>query len=129
MRPWIVLALALLISPTLVPAAEPDESIETLQRLADQGDRQARTRLAARHESGQGVPQDLGLAARLYEQAAHAGDPQAQFALAAMFREGRGVEQDRLFSLVWLRRAAAGGHPQARAMVGLPPLETATPAR
>ena len=72
---------------------------------------------------------DLGLAARLYEQAAHAGDPQAQFALAAMFREGRGVEQDRLFSLVWLRRAAAGGHPQARAMVGLPPLETAAPAR
>ncbi|RZS54944.1 tetratricopeptide repeat protein [Sphaerotilus mobilis] len=128
MRPWIALALSTLINLCCWPAAhaaEPvpaGESVAVLQGQADQGDRSARTRLARRYETGEGVPQDVGKAAQLYEQAAHLGDPDAQFALAAMFREGRGVEQDRLFSLVWLRKAATNGHPQARAMVGLPPL-------
>jgi TPR repeat protein len=140
MRPWTALALSMLMSlplaataaeagpaslqqvDALLAAGQPAQAATQLQALADQGDRAARTRLARLHETGQGVPQDLGIAARLYEQAAHQGDPDAQFAIAMMFREGRGVDKDHLFANVWLRKAAANGHAQARAMVGLPPL-------
>jgi TPR repeat protein len=140
MRTWPALALSFLMclplatradeaaTPTLqqadalLAAGQPAEAAVALKALADQGDRVARTRLARLHETGQGVKQDQGLAAWLYERAAHQGEPDAQFALSRMFSEGRGVDKDHLLANVWLRKAAANGHAEARAMVGLPPL-------
>ncbi|MGY0196893.1 tetratricopeptide repeat protein [Leptothrix sp. BB-4] len=144
MRPWTALALSMLITlalplgaraadpapatpllaqaDALIAAGQHAQAVPLLQQLTDQGDRAARTRLARLYETGQGVPQDDGLAARHYERAAHMGDPDAQFALSRMFRDGRGVEADRLFASVWLRKAAANGHAEARALIGLPPL-------
>ncbi len=142
MRPWTAFALSMLIALTLPAASraadgapatlqqaeallasgQASEAAAVLQQLTDQGDRVARTRLARLYETGQGVPQDIVRAARLYEKAAFMGDPEAQFTLAGLFLEGRGVPADRMLSVVWLRKAAANGHPEARAIVGLPPL-------
>lgn len=96
-----------------------EDAAAIYQRLSDQGDLAARTRLAWMHEAGRGVPRDLALAADLFESAALRGDAEAQFALAVMLRTGAGRPQDEFAADGWLRKAAEAGYQEAIALRAL----------
>jgi TPR repeat protein len=85
------------------------------QRLAQQGDARARTKLAWMMETGQGMPRDLAQAGKLFRLAAEQGDADAQFALSVMLQTGQGQPQDKVQAETWRQRAAAQGHGQAKA--------------
>lgn len=85
------------------------------QRLAQQDDARARSRLAWMMEAGQGMPRDLDGAARLFRQSAEAGDADAQYALSVMLQTGKGQEQNMAQAELWRQRAAAQGHGPATA--------------
>lgn len=89
------------------------EAAAIYEKLAEQGDRSAQTRLAWMYEAGRGVRRDLAEAARRFTQAAVAGEPEAQYALAVMYRTGKGQPRDLAQSQVWLRRAAEQEYPAA----------------
>lgn len=89
------------------------EAAQLYEKLAEQGDRAAQTRLAWMYEAGRGVPRSLDEAARRFQIAAEAGHAEAQYALAVMFRTGKGRPVDREQSAAWLRLAAAQQHPAA----------------
>lgn len=99
----------------LASSGKYTEAATIYQRLADNGDVVARTRLAWMHEAGRGVERDLAMAARLFMSAAEAGNAEAQYAIAVMYRTGRGQPRDREQSLVWLKRSAVQGYPAASA--------------
>lgn len=85
------------------------------QRLSQDGDMRAQTRLAWLYEAGLGVDQSLPEAARRFELAANAGIADAQYAMAVMLRTGKGRASDPAASMAWLRKAAGQNHPAARA--------------
>ncbi len=89
------------------------EAAVLYDKLAQQGDRSAQTRLAWMYEAGRGVPRSLDEAARRFQVAADAGDAEAQYALAVMLRTGQGRARDPEQSAVWLRRAAQQNYPAA----------------
>lgn len=90
-----------------------EEAAALYERLAQQGDRAAQTRLAWMYEAGRGVPRRLDEAARRFQIAAEAGEAEAQYALAVMLRTGKGREVDLEQSGNWLKRAAAQKYPAA----------------
>jgi TPR repeat protein len=82
--------------------------------LAAEGHAQAQFRLGCLYTFGQGVPEDLGMALRLYRLAAEQGDTDAQNNLGGMYAEGLGIAADPVEAYMWLELAAAGGHATAR---------------
>lgn len=90
-----------------------EEAAEAYQRLSEQGNVRARTRLAWLYETGRGVPRDLSQAAQLFESAATLGDAEAQFALSVMLRTGAGRAQDEEAAQAWLLDSARAGYPEA----------------
>lgn len=82
--------------------------------LAAQGHAQAQFRLGCLYTFGQGVPEDLELAVRLFRLAAEQGDADAQNNLGGMYAEGLGVERDPVEAYMWLGLAAAQGHELAQ---------------
>jgi uncharacterized protein len=91
------------------------EAAAMYQRLAEQGDVTAQSRLAWMYESGRGVERNLAEAARRFALAANAGNAEAQYALAVMFRTGKGQPVDSERSLQWLKRSAEQHYPPAMA--------------
>lgn len=81
--------------------------------LAEQGLPQAQFRLGCLYTFGQGVPQDYGLALRLYRLAAEQGDADAQNNLGGMYAEGLGVPADPVEAYMWFELAAEQGHAMA----------------
>lgn len=74
--------------------------------LAEQGNAGAQTMLGILYLQGQGVAQDLALAARWLREAAAQGNAQAQYRLALMHLAGDGVAQDPATAAGLLRAAA-----------------------
>ena len=74
---------------------------------ADQGDADARFKLALMYEDGQGVAQDYAEAVRWYRLAADQGYASAQNNLGVMYKNGRGVLQDYVEAHIWYNLAAA----------------------
>jgi TPR repeat protein len=100
------------VSPSgLSKAAEP--------KLADQGDAAAQYNLGVQYEDGQGVPQDLGKAAELYQKAANQGHAAAQYNLALLYAHGEGVPQDLGKAAELYQKAANQGHAAAQNNLGL----------
>lgn len=99
----------------LSSAGRHPEAAAIYQRLAEQGDSTAQTRLAWMYEAGRGVERSLEEAARRFALAGEAGNREAQYALAVMFKTGRGQPIDQQRSVEWLKRSAAQGYPPARA--------------
>ena len=69
--------------------------------------------LAARYESGEGIPRDFSRALALYCQAADRGDPNAFLSIGWMYMNGRGVAINDPIAVRWFRKAADRGIPQA----------------
>ena len=71
-----------------------DEELDSLRQAAKDGNTSAQVELAARLATGDGVAQDLELAADLYKKAAEADSPDGFYNLALMTLFGEGVEQN-----------------------------------
>jgi TPR repeat protein len=123
LRVWLVAVLALLSASALSADFESgcaafergdyEAAREAWEPLAEQGHAQARFRLGCLYAFGQGVPEDLAMALRLYRLAAEQGDPDAQNNLGGMYAEGMGVEPDLVQAYMWFEIAAATGHAMA----------------
>ena len=75
------------------------------------------TRLAQRHEHGEGVVKDFKRANELYCRAAKAGHAEAQFRLGWIYANGRGVRKDDGVAALLFVMAAEQGHEYARRLL------------
>jgi hypothetical protein len=91
------------------PAATPGNNLETLRKLADQGDSVAQFAIGARYATGQDVPADFAEAARWFTKAAEQGNAAAQSTLGTYYWAGRGVAQDPIKAYFWSLVAEADG--------------------
>jgi TPR repeat protein len=62
------------------------------------------------HEYGEGVDQNLELAASWYRKAAKQGNPRGEFNLGVMYHHGKGVEQNLEVAVSWYSKSAAQGY-------------------
>ena len=89
-------------------------ALQLWRQLAAQGNAFAQANLGFLYSSGQGVPQDLGEAARWYRLAADQGNPTAQSNLGSMYFSGEGVPQDYVQAYLWVDLAASRFPPSAK---------------
>ena len=75
--------------------------------LAVEGDATLQYLLGEIHDTGRGVPQNYGEAARWYRLAAEQGHALAQNNLGVMYLRGQGVPQDYVLAHMWFNLAAA----------------------
>ena len=87
---------------------------ETLRVSANTGDANAQFEVARRYTIGQGVAQDLKLAAAWYQKAAKQDLAPAQYRLGKLYERGLGVPKDINSALSWYQTAA--GHGNIKAM-------------
>lgn len=87
--------------------------LETLQRLADEGDPWAQFTLGLCYDNGRGVQQDFVEAAKWYRKAAHEGHTEAQYTLGVMHINGEGVAKDYVLAYMWFSLAATHGFKDA----------------
>ena len=86
----------------------------------DQGNVEAQLRLGRLvHQGGDGLKQDLVMAAQLYQAAAELGSIEAQNWLGYCFQHGIGVEANDERAVEWYRRSADGGFAPAQSNLGL----------
>ena len=81
--------------------------------LAEDGDAQAQTAIAALYRHGEGVARDEAEAVRWYLSAARQGEVNAQLNLGEMYAQGIGLPRDRVRAYLWLSLAAAQGRAWA----------------
>lgn len=96
------------------PGISPDvafsqQSVEQVQQAANEGDVEARYKLALMLEYGEGVKQDHAKAAALHQQAAEQGNVGAQHSLGMMYYQGKGVRTNKVNAYIWLSIAAQNG--------------------
>lgn len=84
-------------------------AMNTLEKLAIEGNTEAQYHLAFMYFNGDGVENDDEIAARWFEQAALAGHSGAQDILAYMYLNGRGVAADPVQAYAWYSLAAENG--------------------
>jgi TPR repeat protein len=70
------------------------------------------------YEKGEGAPQDLAEAARVFGAAAQLGDREAQNNFAVMLDNGRGVAADPASAMTWFQKAARQGDVAAQINLG-----------
>ncbi len=101
------------------------QSLEELQRLADQGDADAQYQMGVRCIDR--VPPDNVQAMQWFERAAEGGNVAAQSALGAYYWAGRGVPQDLSKAYFWSTIALAQGDENSKLRLeGLTPQMTRT---
>lgn len=98
--------------------AEAD-SLERLNKKAEQGSIQDQIKLADAYFNGRGTERNEVLAAYWYEKAANFGNPTAQQAIGYFYEVGIGVTKDPVRAVRWFERAVAGGSVQARVDLAL----------
>ena len=90
------------------------QNLEELRAAAQEGDPQAQCYLGVCYQSGLGVPQEYGQAAKWFREAAEQNDPAAQFNLGVLYETGQGVPQNYAEAVKWYHAAAEQGEPQAQ---------------
>ena len=95
------------------------ESAEGLEKLAEEGDADARAKLGILCARGIGVEKDVERAAKLFTQAAEAGVVKAQVDLAGAYLLGNGVGRNATTAGEWFTKAAKSGHGQAQVQLGM----------
>ncbi len=89
------------------------------ERIKTNNDPVAEYRLGVLYALGQGVKQDYGHAAQLFQAAANGGVAEAQYNVAVMYSEGMGVPKDPAQSVKWYQKAAAQGNANAAFNLGV----------
>ena len=95
------------------------KSAEGLEKLAKEGDVDARAKLGILCARGIGVEKDAERAAKLFTQAAEAGVVKAQVDLAGAYLLGNGVRRNATTAGDWFAKAAEAGHGQAQVQLGM----------
>ncbi len=114
-------ALVALAGVALAPhsAQASRESILRLQAAAEKGLVPQQIELATAYFVGDGVPQDVKLAAHWYEKAAQSGDPEAENEIGFLYQTGMGVPIDAERAFHWYQLSAAGGFVKAKVNLGV----------
>lgn len=112
-KAFVWLALAASCVGTAAANERDDFSAATqhLNERAETGHADAQYELGESYDSGEGVPQDLGKAAKLYAAAAEQGHARAQFSLGKLYTIGLDIPQDYVQAYKWLQLAAEGFSP------------------
>ena len=109
--------------PQAIPASPASSTaahdVQTLRRLADQGDPTAQFAVGARYATGEDTPQDYAEAVRWFTKAAEQGHVAAQATLGAYYWAGRGVSPDLAKAYFWSMLAEAGGDEASKSRVAL----------
>jgi TPR repeat protein len=104
--------------PPMPPASSGDNpylmDVDTLRRVAAQGDPTAQNYLGVRYENGTGVSKDTKLAAYWFQRAAVQGFPEAQLRLGELYKKGDGLPQSSRLAVAWWRKAAINGNALAQ---------------
>lgn len=90
-----------------------DNTLSTLQNLAEQGCAPAQANLGILYYKGQGVERSPVQAAEWYRRAAQNGSATGQFNLAQLYAQGQGVPLDWTQATTWMEAAAKQGHGPA----------------
>jgi hypothetical protein len=98
---------------------DPAKLAAWLQDRVKTNDPVAEYRLGVLYALGQGVKQDYGQAAQLFQAAADGGVAEAQYNVAVMYSEGMGVQRDPAQAVKWYQKAAAQGNPNAAFNLGV----------
>jgi putative methionine-R-sulfoxide reductase with GAF domain len=93
--------------------------LESIRKLAEQGDAAAQFSVGARYATGEDVPQDYAEAVRWFAMAAEQGHVVAQATLGAYYWAGRGVPQDLVKAYFWSVLAKAGGDEASKYRVSV----------
>lgn len=94
------------------------DDIESLKRLAEQGDVESQFLLGNVYREGKGIVINLSEAKSWYEKAAKKGHANAQFGLGLMYFQGEGTRQDYKEALKWWRKSAEQGVRIAQMFLG-----------
>ena len=94
-------------------------SLESIRKLAEQGDPTAQFSMGARYATGDDVPQDYTEAVRWFSLAAEQGHVVSQATLGAYYWAGRGVPQDLVKAYFWSVLAQAGGDEASKYRVSV----------
>jgi TPR repeat protein len=97
------------VSSPPAPAAAPTGGLDSIRKLAEQGDPAAQFAVGARYATGEDVPQDYAEAVRWFSLAAEQGHVVSQATLGAYYWAGRGVPQDLVKAYFWSVLAETGG--------------------
>jgi soluble lytic murein transglycosylase-like protein len=109
-----LLIACLLAGPSLVSATDA-----IFAKAYAGADKRQLTEWGRRFEHGEGIPQNLDNAIRLYCKAAKKGDTDAQYYLGYLYANGGGVRRDEELAAAWLHLAAAQNDPQAKRILKL----------
>jgi putative methionine-R-sulfoxide reductase with GAF domain len=96
-------------SNTSAPVPALAGGVESIRKLAEQGDATAQFSMGARYATGEDVPQDYSEAVRWFSMAAQQGHVVSQATLGAYYWAGRGVPPDLVKAYFWSVLAQAGG--------------------
>ncbi len=105
------------VSKTPAPAAAGANDLESLRRLAKQGDSVAQFALGAHYATGEDVKQDYSEALRWFSMAAEQGHPAAQATLGLYYWSGRGVPPDLSKAYFWSVLAEASGDKTSKYLI------------
>jgi TPR repeat protein len=95
-------------------------SLEQVQKLSKQNNKEALYALGYKHEYGLDVAKNLGKAFEYYQKSAELGLGVAQFRLGSAYLTGEiSVLQNFALAQKWLRKAAMQGFPPAQIMLAL----------
>jgi TPR repeat protein len=108
-----------LLARATIAAGDVERAVTLYKQAAAEGDLRAMVSLAQLHESGTGVPQDMGTALDLYERAAAGGSADAMINLAVTLFEGQIVPKDDARAVALLQQAADGGSAKATFNLGV----------
>jgi len=106
-------------SPSSYGLSSEDAKVAKLLAAAQHGTVTAQIELAADYMTGNGVPQNPGLAARWYEQAARSGDADAQNQIGHFYQIGFGVPADLARARSWYQLAASSGSTSGKLNLGV----------
>lgn len=115
-RALVAAALLTWAAGPLPLSAQAD--LATIRARAEQGDGEALNVLGNLFSQGQGVPQDLAEAVRLYRLASERGHAPAHFNLGMAYELGRGVGSDLASAFLHYRKAAEAGFAPAQFNIG-----------
>jgi TPR repeat protein len=83
--------------------------LDEIKLAAEQGKGRAQFLLGLAYAKGEGVPQDLALAAKWYQKAGTQGDPNAQNNLGVLYVQGTGIGLNPVAAYACFSLAARGG--------------------
>ncbi len=117
-RPRALIAAAVMAGLVDVRPMAAQVNLGSVRARAEQGDAEALNVLGNAFSQGEGVPQDLAEAVRLYRLSAERGHTPAHFNLGMAYELGRGFAPDLAAAFSHYRKAAEGGFAPAQFNVG-----------